>query len=85
MLTYTDLFTDRQLVALGTFSDLMSEAREQMLADVLAAGMADDAPHLADGGSGAEAYADAVATYLGFSLDKTADRGSSITGIVVQE
>ena len=72
------LFTDRQLVALTTFSDLVSEARERVLADALAAGMDADAPRLADGGNGAEAYADAVVTYLAFALDKMADRGSSL-------
>ena len=31
--TYRDLFTPRQLVALTTFSDLVGEARERVLAD----------------------------------------------------
>ena len=75
---YADLFTDRQLVALTTFSDLVSEAREKVLADAVEAGMNGDAPRLADGGTGACAYADAATTYLGFALDKMADRGSSL-------
>lgn len=33
MTKWTDLFTNRQLVALSTFSDLVSEARERVLAD----------------------------------------------------
>src|SRR5690606_287786 len=33
---------------------------------------------LADGGTGAQAYADAVATYLAFAVDKGADYWSSI-------
>ncbi len=37
----------------------------------------DDRP-LNEGGAGATAYADAVATYLAFALSKMADRGSSI-------
>ena len=76
--TWGHLFTDRQLVALTTFSDLVSEAREKVLADALAAGMDADAPRLADGGTGAQAYADAVATYLGLALDRSIDRGSTI-------
>ena len=32
---YTDLFTNRQLVALTTFSDLVTEAREKVLVDAL--------------------------------------------------
>lgn len=73
-----DLFTPRQLVALTTFSDLTGEAREQVLADALAAGMPDDGRGLEAGGDGATAYADAVAVYLAFALSKMADRGSSI-------
>lgn len=71
--TFADLFTDRQLMALGTFSDFVREAREKVLEDALASGMDPDAPQLAEGGSGAESYADAVATYLGFVVSRTAD------------
>lgn len=39
---FSDIFTPRQLVALTTFSDLIGEARAQVLADALAAGMPDD-------------------------------------------
>jgi putative DNA methylase len=75
---YVDLFTDRQLVALTTFSDLVGEAREQVLADALATGMADHGRGLEDGGTGAQAYADAVATYLAFAVDKGASYWSSL-------
>jgi putative DNA methylase len=37
MTKHRDLFTDRQLVALTTFSDLVAEAREQLLRDAEAA------------------------------------------------
>ena len=77
--SWGDLFTDRQLVALTTFSDLVAEAREKMLADALATGMDADAPRLADGGIGAQAYADAVATYLGLCVSRQANRSSSLT------
>ncbi len=73
-----DLFTPRQLVALNTFSDLVLEAREQALSDALAAGLAADETPLHSGGSGAVAYADAIATYLAFALSKMADRGSTL-------
>lgn len=59
---FSDLFTNRQLVALSTFSDLVSDARERVLAD-----------------GGIETYADAVATYLGFSVSRLADYGSMIS------
>ena len=75
---FDQLFTDRQLVALTTFSDLVEEARRRVLADALVAGMDREAPRLADGGTGAEAYADAVVTYLGLATDKAADYWSGI-------
>lgn len=78
LLRYRDLFTSRQLVALTTFSNLVLECRERVVADALAAGWRDDGVRLAAGGSGATAYADAVATYLAFAISKLADRGSSI-------
>jgi putative DNA methylase len=78
MTRHADLFTPRQLVALTTFCDLASEARERVLADARKAGLPDDGKGLNDGGTGASAYADAVATYLAFALSKLADRGSSI-------
>jgi putative DNA methylase len=76
--TYGDLFTNRQLVALTTFSDLVREAREKVLADAQQAGKAIDGISLNDGGTGANAYADAVATYLAIALDKGADYWSTI-------
>ena len=73
-----DLFTSRQLVALTTFSDLIGAARERIKGDAIKAGLPDDATPLNSGGSGAQAYADAIAVYLAFALDKLADRGSTI-------
>lgn len=75
---YGDLFTPRQLVALTTFSDLVPEAIARIRADALAAGMADDGQGLDAGGNGATAYAEAVAVYLCFVLDKTADGSSTV-------
>ncbi|MFI1649804.1 DUF1156 domain-containing protein [Streptomyces avidinii] len=77
MTDYIDLFTNRQLTALVTFSDLVSEARELVLKDALAAGLPHGDP-LSRGGVGAEAYADAVATYLSMAISKLADWSSSI-------
>lgn len=75
---FGDLFTSRQLVALTTFSDLVQEARAKVLADAQEAGWTDDGQGLDAGGTGAAAYADAVAVYLGFACSRTADRGSNI-------
>ena len=76
--TFGDLFTDRQLVALNTLSDLVHEARTQIEADALAAGRSSDETLLRDGGKGAKAYAEAVSVYLAFVLNRSADRGSTI-------
>ena len=78
MTKHADLFTPRQLVALTTFSDLVSEAREKIKADAVAAGIPDDDLPLNDGGIGATAYGDAVATYLAFAVDKGANIWSSL-------
>lgn len=80
---FVDLFTNRQLVALTAFSDLVGEARERVLKDALDAGLP-PGPRLNDGGVGAEAYADAVATYLGFVGSKLADWLSSICSWIPQ-
>jgi len=84
--TFGDLFTLRQLAALNTFSDLVLEARDKAKADALAAGLKDASGSkaeaagkpLADGGVGAQAYADAVAVYLAFAVDKGANYWSSL-------
>ena len=68
--TFGDLFTDRQLVALNTFSELVHEARAEIEHDALEAGMGDDPTPLRDGGMGAKAYAEAVSVYLAFIVDK---------------
>ena len=39
LITFADLFTPRQLVALTTFSDLIQEARERVQRDALDAGL----------------------------------------------
>lgn len=77
--TFGDLFTNRQLVALTTFSDLVGEARNRVIADARLAGLPDDRLSLAEDGKGAQAYADAVATYLAFAVDKGSNLWSSIT------
>jgi len=119
MTTFADLFTDRQLVALTTFSDLVSEARQRVLHDAeeaVAAGawpvgasfaatdpaQSSVAPRFAATGSApagqvpspspadsspdeageptatVSGYADAVATYLAFPVDRGADYWSTI-------
>ena len=69
--SWADLFTQRQLTALSTFSDLVTETREKVLTDAINRGCEE-----------AGDYADAVVTYLSFAIDKTADYGSSFCGWV---
>lgn len=76
--TFDKLFTNRQLTALTTFSALIGEAQKQAEKDAVAAGLADDGVGLADGGTGARAYGEAIGVYLAFVVDKLADRGSTI-------
>jgi putative DNA methylase len=77
MTRWADLFTNRQLLGLTTFSNLVAEARERVLSDALAAGLT-PGDRLESGGTDAEAYADAVATDLGLAVSRTADYSSSI-------
>ncbi|MBQ1389724.1 MAG: DUF1156 domain-containing protein, partial [Clostridia bacterium] len=75
---FKDYFTNRQLTALTTFSDLVAEAQKKAERDARSVGMPDDGVSLADGGSGAKAYGEAVGVYLAFAVDKLSDRSSSI-------
>jgi putative DNA methylase len=88
MNTFADLFTTRQLVALTNFSDLVLEARERVFENAIKAGMPDDGKGINDGGTGATAYADGLATYLAFAVDRSANYWSSFTpwggGFIVQ-
>ena len=70
MSCFGDLFTSRQLVALTTFSDLIQEARLQIINDAKIAGFKDDGVGIYAGGKGATAYGDALSVYLSFAIDR---------------
>ena len=71
MTTFGDLFTERQLTALTTLSDLVNGARTRVRHDAThVRGSADDDRPLSDGGEGGAAYADAVGTYLALAASK---------------
>lgn len=76
--TFSQLFTNRQLTALTTFSALVGEAQKKAEADAIAAGLPDDGIGLDEGGTGARAYGEAVGVYLAFVVDKLTDYHSSI-------
>ena len=75
---FSDLFTPRQLVALTTFADLVTEARARVERDAIVTGLPDDSTPLREGGAGATAYAEAVGVYLAFAVSKMTNIGSSI-------
>ncbi|MFK8021900.1 MAG: DUF1156 domain-containing protein [Pseudomonadales bacterium] len=78
METFGDLFTERQLIALNTLSELVDEARARIELDARARGFEDNGQSLSEGGTGAKAYAEAVSVYLSFAIDRLADAGSTI-------
>ena len=81
MTHWADLFTARQLTALSTFAELVGAAREQVKADYVAAHTAAHEAAVDDIESleyNAQAYADAVATYLGFAVSKCADMNNAL-------
>ncbi len=78
MKEYWQLYTPRQLVALVTFSDLVQEMLERIKLDAINSGLADDNKSLRDDGISAMAYAETIAIYLGFGVDKMADRHSTL-------
>lgn len=76
--TFADLFTNRQLWALSTLSDLIAEVHEDVLSEAERT-MPVGEP-LESGGVGARAYADAVATYLALAVSRFTNVGSSLAG-----
>jgi putative DNA methylase len=74
--SFGELFTDRQLLALNTFSDQISEVRDQIQQDISETGLSNDNLPLRKGGSGSLAYAEALSVYLSFGVDRLANRMS---------
>ena len=73
-----ELFTQRQLVALTTFSNLVAETKDAVLRDAVIAGLDNDGRGLEAGGSSATAYAEAVSVYLALAVSKMADAQTSL-------
>ena len=80
LMEYADLFNKRQQTALATLSDLIPEMKMRILHDAIKAGMDDDGIGLADGGVGAQAYAESISTYLSFVIGQVANHSSTICG-----
>ena len=75
---FDQLFTNRQLLALNTFSDLLNDVQKVANFDALGSGMINDGKKLKDGGRGAFAYSEVIKTYLSLVVDKCSDYWSSI-------
>ncbi|HPO87568.1 MAG TPA: DUF1156 domain-containing protein [Candidatus Hydrogenedentes bacterium] len=73
------LFKPRQLHALSAFSDLVSQVRQRIERDSVTAGLSNDDIPLHQGGTGARAYADAIAIYLALAISKIATRNSILS------
>lgn len=78
MEAWADAYSVRQQIAMTTFVDVVKGMRERILSDAVTAGMPSDGVPFRDGGLGADAYADAVVTYLSFAVDKLADFSSTL-------
>ena len=76
--TFGDLFTSRQLVALNTFSDLVTEALDRVRRDAIAVGLPIDDRPLRDGGTGAIAYSEAVAVYLACAVSRMVNYSATL-------
>jgi len=74
---FGDIFTLRQLVALTTFSDLVSEAMEQVRRDALAEGLPGD-PKSHTGENGATVYGESIAVYLGCAVSRMVNYSASL-------
>jgi len=66
---WAELFTQRQLTALVTFSELVREVRQDVLKDAQDAGLSSE---------DAEEYAKAIATFLAMGLDRCADFSNAL-------
>ena len=80
MTEFCDLFSNRQLTLLTTLCDLVAEVKEKIVADAIAAGMANDYIPFEENGTGATAYSEALAVYLSFIVDREANYSSTLNG-----
>ena len=78
MTKWRQLFTQRQLVALTTFTDLVGEVIEFVRRDGISAGLPDDNKPLRDGGIGARAYAEGIGVFLGLATSRWSDLSNTI-------
>lgn len=78
MTKWSDLFTQRQTLALATFSELIGEARELVETAAATTGVNNDTRPLHEGGIGALAYSQAIAIYLAFAVSRLENRLATV-------
>jgi putative DNA methylase len=72
-----DLFTNRQLVMLTTYCELIRQAREKIHMDAAAAGLSSESGLVGEA-SEARAYSDTVSVYLGLALSRVSSTNSGL-------
>ena len=77
LVRHRDLFSRRQLLALCTFSDIIRDLWQEIVVHARARGLS-EGDRLSEGGTGAQAYADAIVTYLTLGLGRLSDYNSTI-------
>ncbi len=75
---FGSLFSTRQLAVMDIFCSLVSEAQALVAHDAKMFGEQTDLRSLDSGGAGANAYAEAIATYLAFGVSKSSDYWSNL-------
>jgi putative DNA methylase len=75
--TFADLFLPRQLLALDTLAELIGEVHAKVYKDAVQNNWKEDGIPLDKGGNQAQAYADAIVTYLAFAFSKTLNRSNA--------
>jgi putative DNA methylase len=68
--TFADYFTDRQLVALTAFCDLVPEVRQHAIADAMRSGRPPQE---------SASYGEAISTYMALAVSRISDYASSLT------
>jgi putative DNA methylase len=79
MKQFSQLFTDRQLVALNTFSDLVQETYEQVKKDTVSLHLKNNSDLPEESIIDANDYAASIVLYLAFAVSRLADYNSSLT------
>jgi putative DNA methylase len=74
--SFESLFTNRQYVAMSTLTELVNECRSKISDDILARGVRLGSP--SEDRPRAGAYAEALTTYLAFSVSKASTRNCSL-------